>query len=277
MWEESGFGGSSNGSQYIGPNPSKSAKIVYYLKKRHTFGAMTMEVFDQSGKKIASVDPGKQKGINIVTWDYIFKAPKVAKGKTFAFGGFSAPRVPAGTYKIVMKKGKDTFESTLDLVYDPKSTITAESRKLQQETIAKLYNMTQDLAYMVYDLDSHLDYSGKLVAKDAKLTKVTAPFVTDLNKLKETLVVTTGDNYVGAAEPQLREKISDLYSVMVSNFDKPSNTQMESLTGLETRFAEAKASYDKIKAKHVNNILKAAELNKISTMQVTSFDMFVEQ
>ncbi|MCB0410192.1 MAG: hypothetical protein KDD29_08225, partial [Flavobacteriales bacterium] len=46
LWEESTFGGTSTETQFVGSNPSRSAKIIYYLSKRHTFGKMTMKVVD---------------------------------------------------------------------------------------------------------------------------------------------------------------------------------------------------------------------------------------
>ena len=39
--------------------------------------------------------------------------------------------------------------------------------------------------------------------------------------LKAKMVATTGDNYVGAAEKQLREKFGELYSNIASNFTAP--------------------------------------------------------
>ncbi|MFT7065910.1 MAG: photosystem II stability/assembly factor-like uncharacterized protein, partial [Sediminicola sp.] len=97
--EQGGFsGGFGNETQFVGQNKSKDVQIKYYLKKRHTFGKMAMEVQDLEGNKIMELGPGKSKGINIVKWGYTRNVPKVAKGKTFSFGGFTAPKVPAGTY-----------------------------------------------------------------------------------------------------------------------------------------------------------------------------------
>ena len=51
-----------------------------------------MEIQDMDGKKIVDISPGKSKGINVVNWNFSIKNPKVAKGKTFSFGGFTSPR-----------------------------------------------------------------------------------------------------------------------------------------------------------------------------------------
>ncbi|MFT7065771.1 MAG: hypothetical protein ACJAUO_001346, partial [Sediminicola sp.] len=201
--------------------------------------------------------PGKSKGINIVKWGYTRNVPKVAKGKTFSFGGFTAPKVPAGTYKVVMNKGKETFEHTFELVYDNRSPLSASDRELKNETTMKLYNMTQELAYLVYEVDALIEQSKD--NGDSKLTP-------KLNALKETLVVTTGDNYVGSAEPQLREKMTDLYSKLASNYDKPSKSELDNLKVISERFSIAKADLDKLKKKSKD----------YESLQLKSFQDFLE-
>jgi len=63
MVEESGFSGNFGAeTQFVGQNKSTAGRIVYYLKKRHTFGKMTMEVQDMDGNKITSLSPGNRKG-----------------------------------------------------------------------------------------------------------------------------------------------------------------------------------------------------------------------
>lgn len=258
IYEEGSFSGSFGiETQFTGANPSRAAQLKYYLKSRHTFGKMTMEIQDMNGKVISEIEPGKSKGINIVNWNYSIKQPKVAKGKTFSFGGFTSPKVVAGTYKAVLKKGKDTYEQTFDIIYDPKSKLSPEDRSLKHITTMKLYDMTQDLAYMVYEIDAITEKASEL--KNKKL-------VNALNKLKEYLVITTGDNYVDSAEPQLREKMADLYSKIAGSYDKPSNAELENLSIIEEQFNNAKKDYDKIRNK----------LKFIDELKLKTFDEFVK-
>lgn len=241
MDEESDFSGSFGGeTQFVGANPTKSAQIKYNLNRRHTFGKMTLEVQDKDGNTISELTPGKSKGINMVNWNYRMKMPKVAKGKTFSFGGFTTPMVEAGTYKVVMKKGKDTFTHNVEVIYDEKSNLSLKDRSVKNNTTMKLYNMTQDLAYMVYELDAILTKASEL--KKDKLVK-------SLNSLKETLVITKGDNYVGSAEPQLREKMADLYAKIASSYDIPSKNELDNLKMIENRFNDSSKKFEKIKKK----------------------------
>lgn len=256
--ETGGFSGSfGSETQFVGPNKTKDVQIKYYLKKRHTFGKMSMEIQDMDGNFIAELGPGKSKGINMVNWNYTRKQPKVAKGKTFSFGGFTSPQVPAGTYKAVLKKGKETFEHTFKVIYDTKSPLSSADRDLKNGTTMQMYDMTQELAYLVYEVDEIL-----INAEANKDTKTVAK----LNALKETLVITTGDNYVGSAEPQLREKMADLYSKLASSYDKPSNAELANLRVITERFNRAKEDFSKIKSKYL----------KKQPLEMKSFETFLE-
>lgn len=256
--ETSSFGGNfGTETQFVGNSKTKDVQIKYYLKKRHTFGKMTMVIEDMEGNQIAELGPGKSKGINVVNWNYTRKTPKVAKGKTFSFGGFTAPQVPAGTYKAVIRKGKETFEHTFNLVNDKNSPLSAKDRELKEATTMKLYNMTQELAYLVYELDQIIENAATTGDKKTK---------EKLNNLKETLVITTGDNYVGTAEPQLRERMADLYSKVASSYDKPSAAELKNFEVITERFNNAKKEFAKLKDKY----LKKQEL------ALMSFEDFLE-
>ena len=256
--ETSNFSGNFGGeTEFVGPSKTKNLQIKYYLKKRHTFGKMTMEIQDMDGNKIVEIGPGKSRGINIVNWNYTRKVPKVAKGKTFTFGGFTAPQVPAGTYKAVMKKGKETFEHSFELVYDKNSPLSEKDRELKNRITMELYDMTQELAYFVYEMD-------EMIAKTE--TEGNKKMLSKLNTLKETLVITTGDNYVGSAEPQLREKMTDLYSKVASSYDAPTQADLENLQLISARFQQAKDDYAKLKKK----------MKGLEGVSLKSFDAFLE-
>ncbi len=119
----------------------------------------------------------------------------------------------------------------------------------------KMYDMTQELAYMVYELDAILEAS-----KDKK------KLASALNTLKETLVITTGDNYVSSAEPQLREKMADLYSKIAGSYDKPSGAELENLSIIEERFNNARTDFAKLKKKV-----------KTDDLHLKTFDEFISE
>ena len=116
-----------------------------------------------------------------------------------------------------------------------------------------LYDMTQELAYIVYELDALLE-----LEKNKRLKS-------KLEDLKETLVITTGDNYVGAAEPQLREKMADLYAKVAESYSKPSPNEKEFFEVVNERFMEAKRTFQKLKEK-----------SKADLVELKTFEAFIE-
>lgn len=276
MVEEGGFGGGSTELQFVGPNPSTAVEIKYFLQKRHTFGKMTIEIQDMEGNTITEIPPGKSKGINIVRWGYNTKPPKIASGKTFAFGGFTSPRAKAGRYKAVMKKGKETFETTFEIKNDPNSFITATEREAQHKTTQELIKEQEDLAYLVYELDEMVKKATTVIASDAKAAKLAQPVIEELTALKETLVVTTGDNYVGTAPPQLREKLSAIYADVAQNFEAPSKPQLENIKLLTDRFKKAKADFTKIKEKRFSKLEKFISKNEIPAFTISKKEDFLK-
>ena len=254
--DESGFSGSFGAeTQFVGENANRSPQIKYLLPKRHTFGKMSMEILNSQGEVVSKLSPGKSKGINIVNWSGNMKQPKVAKGKTLAFGGFTTPRVQAGSYTAVITKGKAAYEHTFEIVYDERSGLTSADRKMKHDIISKMYKMTEELAYMVYQIDAFIE---------APETK--SKLKLKLNELKKTLVITTGDNYVSSAEPELREKLADLFSKIVGSYDKPSNSELEFLSIVENRYSKARKDFDNISKK-----IKFKE-----ALQLKTFEEFTE-
>ena len=277
MVEESGFAGSFGAeTQFVGNNKSTSARIVYYLKKRHTFGKMKMEVQDMEGNKITSLSPLKSKGINIVDWNFISRTPKTAQGKTLAFGGFTPKRVAAGKYKIVLTKGKNTYEHIIDVKYDESSLTSLADRKEQEELTTTVFNMVEDLAYMVYELGETQKKALEVIKSHPKGKKSAQKLYDALEGLRKDLVITTGDNYVASAEPELRERLGDLYSGVASSFDGVSGARAENFKLISEEFNTEKQRYATIMAKEGKKFLAFLEKNDIPAPKVDSKEKFLE-
>lgn len=257
MVDQSGFSSRFGiETQFVGANSTTAAQIKYFLPKRHIFGKMSLEIQDMDGNKLTTLGPGKSKGVNIVRWPYSIRQPKVAKGKTFSFGGFTSPKVKAGTYKAVLTKGKIQYEHEFEVIYDSRTGLSDMDRDFKYDTTMKMYHMMEELAYMVYELDEIIEaVYGKNKKLDFKL-----------QSLKESLVITTGDNYVGSAEPQLREKMSDLYSKIANSYDKPSNAELANLKLIVNRFEKAKVDFSKLKKK-----------SKTGELELKSIDEFLAE
>ena len=272
--DKTSFGSDADAGEFVGTPANRNAQLIYFLKNRHTFGKMTIDVVNDSGKVISSLNPGKKKGINIVTWDGTVKTPKQPNGITIvrAFGG---PRVLPGTYKVIINKGKDRYEGSMTYKLDPKSPHSLADKKANYDLSMNLYNTTEQLAYFVYGVDAYkayVDSNGAKLPNNKAVKKLRA----DLDSLKDKLVVTKGDNYVGTAEPRLREKMGDLYGQVSGYYGKPGSNEINSATALNATFAQLKAQFETLKttaaAKPIPDMVKAGAP---PMAPLKSFDEFI--
>ena len=137
---------------------------------------------------------------------------------------------------------------------DPNTDLDSDEKKLKQDTTMKLYDLSEELAYVVYTIDEIL--SSDNFKKGIK---------NKLQTLKESLVITTGDNYVGQAENELRENLLDLFAKISSSYDKPSQNDMDNLNLVVQEYDNLKSEYDKI----INRV----DFNEI---ELLSFEDFLE-
>ena len=273
--EKSNFGGTASENQFVGDNPSSNAKINYFLPKRHTFGKMVAEIVDMNGNLVSKLEAGKQKGINTIEWGFNALAPKVAKGKGFSAAG--APTVKAGKYKVKISKGSEVFEKEIEVQYDPNSTFTLNDRAEQQRITQELFNFVQDLAYFVYQIDQWDEKVEEFKKKNSAPNKTVDKLAIELDALRDKLVVTKGDNYVGAGEPQLREKLNDIYGTISSYYGAPSSTQLENISSLKKQFESSKSEFEKIKSGNLKAFEKILEKN--TTVQkplIVGFEEFLK-
>lgn len=277
MVEQSGFSGSFGGeTQFVGQNRSSLARIVYYLKKRHTFGKMEMEVQDMEGNKVTPLSPGKSKGINVVTWNFVSEAPKMANAKTLSYAGFTPKRVPAGTYRVVLTKGKKSYAHEIELKYDDTSLSSLEDRKEQEALTATLFDMVEELAYIVYEIEAYQKASKEVIEQHPKGKKIAQKFYDSLEDLRTQLVITTGDNYVGSAEPELRERMGELYSNVATSYDQVSGAQKQNYKLIKSEFETKRSDFMTILNNEGKRFLRFLAKNELKAPEIMSKEAYLE-
>jgi photosystem II stability/assembly factor-like uncharacterized protein len=240
----SSIGSWFNGNdEFVGRNPSDDASIVYWLKKRHLFGDLKVEIYDATGEKIATVPGTKRVGINRVGWATRLKPPKVPPASSLLFGGFEGPRVAEGTYSIKLIKGKTTLDGTVELVADPRNPHSPEDRSLKQKTEMELYREIERLAFVGDSLVAIRD-GAEGRAGDAKggLRKRLDSLAESAEEFR-TSFSATGDGYIGGDE-KLREKLGTLYGNVLGFEGRPSTTQLERMVQLVAQVDEVQTRFD---------------------------------
>ena len=268
------FGGAGN---FVGQNPSTNAKIVYYMSRRHTFGKMYIEVYDQEGKLVKQLPAGKSAGINIVDMPTALKKPKAAptNNRMALFGSILGPNLEAGVYKVKLIKGKEIYETQFELAYDPESPYTLNDRKIQRETAMKLYNLTEDMAY-IYAMLQHVEDEAIARSKESKkVAKKLNTYADEIEKYRSTLVALGGDFYVDEGE-QIRERISDLYRQISTYPGKPSNSQIQRTEVLIRNMKVVEAQFKEFTSPKLNKINALLEENELVTIKIKSKKEFLK-
>lgn len=91
------------------------------------------------------------------------------------------------------------------------------------------------------------------------------------------LVITTGDNYAASAEPELREKMGNLYSSVATSYDRVSGAQKQNFELVSENFENAKKRYNTIKDKEVKKLISFLVKNEIELPNIKSKEDFLKK
>ena len=260
-------------AEFRGETIEETAFITYYLKKRHMFGDLKLEIYDASGDKVATLPAGKRRGINRVSWPMRLKAPKVPPATNLVQNAYAflGPRVPAGTYTAKLVQGKETYAAKVEIQPDPRSTHTAEDRALQQKTVRELYAMLGDLTFLVDAITDTRDQAQaraqKLPKLDPLAKKLTA-LADKLEGLRKTLVTTREGRLSG--EEQLRERLGGLYGSVNGYDGRPTDSQLGYQQVLTKELAAARATFDSLAGKEMDALNSDLESKKLDPLKAIS-------
>jgi len=263
------FDFTANGdADFIGDSPEEAAYITYYLKKRHIVGDLKLEIYDSEGKLLTTLPGGKRRGLNRVAWPMRLPPPKLPPATQPVFLAGFGPRALPGTYQVKLVKGKDTYQGTLELVSDRRSSYTPEERARQHATSLKLYGLLEHLTIVVDSITDARDQARAraqdLKGADALRTSV-QKLGSDLEALRQSLV-SVKEGEVVSGEDKLRENIADLYGSENFNEGPPTESQLRRMDVLSKELDSAAAKFKGILDRElpaVNTGLKSKTLTPI--------------
>jgi photosystem II stability/assembly factor-like uncharacterized protein len=259
-------------ADFVGQSRDEAAQITYYLKKRHIFGDLKLEISDAQGAVLATIPGGKRRGINRVSWPMRLRPPKVPPAANLVPQPFSfvGPRVLEGEYSVKLIKGKDTFASKVRLVPDPRSRHTAEDRALQQKTALRLYGTLETLTWLadaVSDAREQADARAGKLPRNEGVRKRLTTLVGQLDELRKTLSATREGRLTG--EERLREKLGSLYGAINGHEGRPTASQIQYADVLEGELNAAQARFQTITGQALpalNSGLTRLKLDPIETL-----------
>jgi hypothetical protein len=229
-------GGWTDGdATFVGANRPDAALITYYQKKRHIFGRMKLEIFDEKGTLVDTLAPNSRRGLSRIEWPMRLKAPRVPPAAVIAGEATIGPRVPPGSYTIKLTRGKDSYATKLNVTLDSRATYSADDRKIEFDASMRVYGLLGDLSFDVDRINSvHqalLQRAAKLPAADA-LGKQLNDLAAKTEEIRKKIVATKEGGAI-TGEERIREKTSQLYGAVVFYEGRPADyyvTRIDSLT-----------------------------------------------
>jgi hypothetical protein len=263
--------------EFSGQNPPQNANIYFYLKKRHVFGDMFIDILDKSGNVIQNIPCDKGKGINHASWAIRKKAPKVPASNVLTPNALFGPSYEVGEYTVRLTKGDKKYETKIELRNAANSPHSEADRKLQFDAVMKAYRLLEDLGFLDKNLVLMTEKITAIKAEPkSDLEKNIKPMLTDLSNLREELVLTKVSQV--NSDERLREKISGIYGAMIRYEGRPTNSQLERLDVLRGIFEEKKKDFEKITSQlaALNLLLTKRNLPNINLISREDFDKIQE-
>jgi photosystem II stability/assembly factor-like uncharacterized protein len=264
------FGGWVEGdATFFGQNPPDAAVITYYQKKRHIFGKMKIEVFDQQGKLMDTLPANSRRGLTRVQWSMRLKAPRVPPAATAAGAATAGPRVLPGTYTVKMTRGDQVYTTTLVVSLDRRAKYTAEDRKVQFNTLMRMYGLMRDMSF---DVDRINSVRNALADRAAKVP-AGDPLRTRLNSLADRVdeirrkIVATKEGGAVTGEERIREKAANVYGAVNGYEGRPGEYQVARIDSLKQELDDVVKEFDGFISKELAEVNASLTQKKLDTIQ----------
>jgi hypothetical protein len=261
---------------FRGGNPSSVVNITYYMKKRHVFGDMFIEVYNEEGEKIKTLPAGKRKGINRVQWRMVMEKPKVPSSVQLLGWAMQGPSYPPGDYMVKIVKNKDTIQGKVTVEYDDNPHHGEADRDERHKYLMKAYVMLEDLAYLDNQIIEIRDQSSaKADSAKGGLSKNLTSLSSDMADLRLKILATREGRITG--EKRLRERIGDVYGGIISYQGKPTTAQINRLEELSGQMNEYQMQVDDIVYNELPQLNGKLEKSGISPFELTEKDVFLKK
>jgi hypothetical protein len=154
----------------LGQNPSYGAAINYYLKERAK-GKVSIEIFDETGEKVKSLNGVNKAGINRINWNLRYDLSESIKLRTkpkyadwvkvgksgyrsyVSWGGPVSLFAPPGKYTVKLVVGDQEFTQELEVRRDPNAPGSEEGARQQFEMLKGIWADSQAVAEMVNQIE----------------------------------------------------------------------------------------------------------------------------
>lgn len=255
-------------NEFVGDDVEGGATISYYLKSRHIYGPINIEILDAKGEVVDTVTPSKRRGLNRVTWSMRLPPPRVPKAAQLAFAGMQGPRVLPGRYTVRLTRGAEVLEQPLEVQLDHRAPYRLADRKAQLKAAMDAHALFGKMSELVMRIDGATMMAGQLVGKDAELDSLLRTTLGELGEVKKKIVATTEGGAI-TGEIRLREHLDQLYGALLGYEGRPTDYQLARLKVLARELDEVAGEFEKLAAEklpQLNAELKRRNMPTLSRL-----------
>ncbi len=262
---------------FLGPNPPDAALITYYQKKRHIFGRMKIEIFDEQGKLVDTLPANSRRGLSRLEWSMRLKPPIVPPAASLAGEATFGLRVLPGTYTVKMTRGNETYTTKLDLTLDRRASYNLDDRKMEYDAVERIYKLFRDMSFDTAAINEvHrglLERASELKAGDPLRAKLRDAASKDEAIRKKIVATTEGGAITG--EERIREKTSAIYGALVFYEGRPADYYLSRIDSLNHELEDVTHEFDAFTAKdlrEVNASLESKQLKPVTPLSRAMWD-----
>jgi photosystem II stability/assembly factor-like uncharacterized protein len=261
---------------FVGENPPDGALITYYQKRRHIYGRMRLEVFDDKGKLIDTLPANSRRGIVRVVWSMRLKPPRVPPAAVIAGEATIGPRVVPGLYTIKLTRGSEVYTTQVTATLDARAKFTIEDRTQEFAAAMRVFRLLGDLTFDVDRINGvrqDLSLRAAALAKDPLAQQLRA--LSDRADTIRKKIVATKEGGAITGEERIREKASQLYGALVFYEGRPADYYITRIDSLSHERQDVVDEFNAFIAKDLqgaNQSLAAKKLEPVRPLTRVAWD-----
>jgi len=260
------FGGWPEGDgNFVGDNPPNGAFVTYYQKRRHIYGRMKLEVFDDKDRLVDTLPASSRRGITRVVWSMRLKPPKVPPAAVIAGEATIGPRVVPGTYTIKLTRRSEVYSTPIVATVDARAKFTVEDRKQEFAAAMRVSKLLGDLTFDVDRINGvRQDLSARATSlgKDDILAQQLATLSDKADNIRKKIVATKEGGAI-TGEERIREKTSQVYGAVVFFEGRPADYYLTRIDSLSHERRDVADEFNAFIAKDLQNANKSLAAKKM--------------
>ncbi len=180
-------------------------------------------------------------GVNRWEWDLRYEKPQLQEGSVFSLANTGGVHARPGTHQVVLQVGDQRYRKSFEVGIDPRWTVGANDLVAQYELAMEAKNLLNACHHLIGQLRSawtRLDLAKQDMNPQSSLVLQVAELQTQITALEEQLIQTKSESSQDPINypPKLDDQIAYLYSIVNSQYARPTAGCYDRLEDLQQQF-----------------------------------------